>query len=93
MIRILMQTVIVAALALTVSGCKSNCDAYCERTQECWQEGLNVDRCVDACSEYGQQSDSRADRVEGCAGCLDRQDTCSGVLNNCIDDCFGIPTN
>ncbi len=92
MIRILMQGLMVGALALTLSGCKSNCDAYCERNQECWSEGLDVGACSNACSAYAEESESRADRVEGCAACLDRQDTCSGVLNNCVDDCFGIPT-
>ena len=92
MTRILVQGLIAGALLLLASGCQSNCDVYCDRYQECVDSNLDVGRCVSACSEYGKESDARADRVEGCAACIDRQDVCSEVTNRCFDDCFGVPT-
>jgi hypothetical protein len=90
MLRRVLGTLAAVALAVSVGGCRNHCVEYCEKLRECVDANLNVDRCVRACSDYRDESAARADRVEDCAVCIERNPMCSET-GACFSQCFGVP--
>ncbi len=74
-------------LAMTLSGCKSDCRVSCERYQECVSSGLNVDRCTDQCNTKSASDKNFSTRAEDCAKCVEGK-TCAEATNRCWDECL-----
>lgn len=79
-----------AALGLT-AGCESDCAIYCNRYQECVEDGLDVAECTRECNNWAASDPDRADRAANCAACVQGR-SCGSAFENCTDDCFGVPT-
>ncbi|WP_257460061.1 hypothetical protein [Archangium lipolyticum] len=76
-------------LAMTLSGCKSDCSVSCERYQECVSANLNVDRCTDQCNSRSEDDKNFATRAEDCAKCVEDK-TCSEANSRCWDECLPV---
>ncbi|WP_146209572.1 hypothetical protein [Vitiosangium sp. GDMCC 1.1324] len=76
-------------LSLMLGGCKSDCRVVCERSQECFTSGLDVDSCTDNCQDKSDDNKDHADKAQECADCVSAR-VCSEVIKSCIDDCFGV---
>ncbi len=88
--RTAMTGVLLAALCLFgLTGCTSQCDAYCERFRDCVNADLEVGQCADKCEEASKQNEAHAEKVEECAQCVEER-TCSEAFSSCVDDCFGV---
>lgn len=76
-------------LSLVLSGCKSDCRVICEKEQECFTSGLDIDSCTDSCSTKGDDDQDYADKTKECAECVSER-VCSETLKSCFDDCLGV---
>jgi hypothetical protein len=72
-----------------LSGCKSECRAYCERYQQCVEDDIDVSGCTNTCQEASDDSSDHQAKVRECADCVGSR-TCAASYDDCIDDCFGV---
>ena len=89
--RILALVLLTAPALLVTTGCESDCAIYCDRYQECIEDGLDVPECTRECNNWATSDPDNADRAANCASCVQGR-TCGSTIENCTDDCIGIPT-
>ncbi|KFE63754.1 hypothetical protein [Hyalangium minutum] len=72
-----------------LSGCKSECRAYCERYQQCVEDDINVSTCTNTCQDASDSNRDHEAKVRECANCVGSR-SCAATFDDCIDDCFGV---
>ncbi|MFP2908605.1 hypothetical protein ACLESD_26850 [Pyxidicoccus sp. 3LFB2] len=81
------------ALGPLLTGCANDADSICDKRQNCFDDDIDTGTCAERVEEWVEErdEDDRRERVENCARCIDDR-TCAEVLENCIDECFDIPS-
>jgi hypothetical protein len=87
--RMFPAVLLVALNLFGLTGCKSECRAYCERYQQCVEDDINVEGCTDTCQEASDDDRDHEARVQECAECVETR-SCAASFDDCIDDCFGV---
>ncbi len=87
------SSLLVLAAALLAAGCANDCDALCEKQNECL--GLTDEDsqllCVEQCNR-DMEEDSKADEIEACTACFESHDCeelfpADGAVGVCAADC------
>ena len=80
---------VVSIGAFVFSGCVLDtivdCHNLCERYEECFEPGADVDSCTTRCESRVDSGDG--DRADRCDSCLDDNATCAGATAACSADC------
>jgi hypothetical protein len=80
---------VVIALSSILSGCVLDtlvdCRNLCERYEECFDPGSDVDACTTRCESRVDSGDE--DRADTCDACLDDNATCGAATAACGGDC------
>lgn len=66
-----------------------DCEAICDRYQDCFDEGYDVDACKDDCLERADDP-NHEDQEEQCDDCINAEDSCVEQAFGCAADCAGI---
>jgi hypothetical protein len=78
-----------ALMVLGLTGCKSECQGYCERYQVCIEDDIDLNQCTDRCQAASDQNDDHRSKVRECADCVESR-TCAQSFDECVDDCIGV---
>ena len=83
-----------AVLLMTVglvglSGCKSECRAYCDYYQQCLEDDIEVNDCTNKCQDASDSNENHEAKAQECADCVGSR-TCAASFDDCFDDCLGI---
>jgi hypothetical protein len=87
-----LATIAGAALLLSgLSGCvgTSDCRSYCQRYQQCIEDDIEVNACVDRCEDASDADQEHEEKVRECSTCVETR-TCAESFDECVDDCLGV---
>ena len=85
-----------AVLAATQPGCDNaeriyNCAEICDKYDECIDDDLDNEECIDSCTDKAASSEAEEDRADACQECIDGE-SCTASVFNCSAECAGFVT-
>jgi len=95
-----MKTFIMAGIfavsSLLFFGCNTNtadnavdCNAICERYEECYDKDYDSGACVDRCLDDAA-NEGYATKADACDACLDDAESCTAQTFKCATECSSI---
>jgi hypothetical protein len=74
-------------LLATTGGCSNvgeaiDCHQMCEKMEDCIDGNLDVSDCAERCEDKVEDN-ALADKLDACTDCLDRDYSCSEVVDKC----------
>lgn len=82
-------------LAATQPGCDNveriyNCAEICGQYDECVDDDLDNEECIDSCEQQASDSEAFEDKADACQECIDDNESCTASAFNCSTECAGI---
>jgi hypothetical protein len=93
--RFLLPLGFVASFAFGFTSCDEadtafDCHNICDDYKRCYDSNFDVGSCRSECREEADRSANFEARADGCASCVNNQDSCASKTFNCTTQCAGI---